>query len=84
MLADPTATDPAAVGRRARVRERVVEYNRVMAAACQRHPRCRSDGDAVFGHRFSLDDVSASDYWHPSKRGQATLADVAWRAGHWG
>jgi hypothetical protein len=44
---------------------------------------CRGDGNAVFNYRFDLKDVSPSDYWHPSERGQETLAQVAWEAGFW-
>jgi hypothetical protein len=44
---------------------------------------CRADGNAVYNYRFDLEDVSPSDYWHPSERGQATLAQVAWEAGFW-
>ncbi len=84
MLADPTDTSADAQARRDRVRGRVVDYNAAMAAACARHTaRCRHDGNAVFDHRFDLADVSDVDYWHPSKRGQATLARVAWEAGFW-
>lgn len=84
MLADPADTGAAAQARRQRVRERVQAYNTAMAAACARHAgQCRDDGNAVFDHRFDLDDVSPRDYFHPSGRGQATLARVAWRAGFW-
>jgi len=84
MLADPTDTGAAAQARRDRVRQRVQAYNAVMAAACSRHAgQCRHDGGAVFDHRFTLDDVSTVDFWHPSARGQATLAEVAWKAGYW-
>lgn len=84
MLADPEDTGAEAQDRRARVRARVQAYNDAMAAACDRHaPNCRSDRNAVFDHRFDLSDVSPVDYWHPSSRGQATLARVAWEAGFW-
>jgi lysophospholipase L1-like esterase len=84
MLADPTDTGAAAQARRDRVRQRVQAYNAAMAAACSRHARqCRHDGGAVFDHRFTLDDVSTVDFWHPSARGQATLAEVTWKAGYW-
>ncbi|HEV2089252.1 MAG TPA: GDSL-type esterase/lipase family protein [Cryptosporangiaceae bacterium] len=83
MLADPTSTSDAANARRARVRDRVIAYNRVMAAACQRHPTCRWDGNAVFDYDFSLDMVSPRDYWHPSMLGQRTLAEISWKAGYW-
>jgi lysophospholipase L1-like esterase len=84
MLADPTDTSAGAQARRDRVRQRVQAYNAAMAAACSRHAaQCRHDRGAVFGHRFTLDDVSTLDFWHPSARGQATLAEVAWKAGYW-
>jgi lysophospholipase L1-like esterase len=84
MLADPTDTSAAAQARRDRVRARLQAYNAAMAAACDRHvPRCRSDRRAVFDYRFDLDHLSTVDYFHPSRRGQATLAQVAWDSGYW-
>lgn len=84
MLADPLDTGADAQARRDRVRARVQAYNAAMAAACARHAtQCRHDNNAVFGYRFELADVSPVDYWHPSRRGQATLARVAWETGFW-
>ena len=84
LLADPTDESGGAQARRDRVRARIQAYNAAMAAACDRHaPRCRHDQNAVFDYRFDLEDLSTTDYWHPSKRGQATLARVAWEAGFW-
>jgi lysophospholipase L1-like esterase len=84
MLADPTDTSAAADARRRRVRDRIQAYNAAMAAACGRHPtQCRHDQNAVFDYRFNLDEVSDIDYWHPSARGQAALAQIAWEAGYW-
>jgi lysophospholipase L1-like esterase len=84
MLADPSDDGARAQARRDRVRARTRAYNAAMAAACDRHaPQCRHDRNAVADHRFSLDDVSPADYWHPSRHGQATLAEVSWRAGFW-
>ena len=84
MLAQPTDTSAAASARRQRVRTRIERYNAAMAAACGRYPaQCRSDEGAVFEYRFNLDEVSDMDYWHPSKRGQASLAQLAWEAGFW-
>lgn len=84
MLANPTDTSAAAQGRRDRVRARIQAYNAAMTDACSRHAaRCRHDANAVFDYRFNLDHVSTIDYWHPSRRGQATLAQVAWKAGFW-
>ena len=84
MLAAPTDTSAAADARRQRVRARIQAYNAEMAAACDRYPtQCRHDQGAVFGYRFNLDELSNLDYWHPSARGQATLAQIAWEAGFW-
>jgi lysophospholipase L1-like esterase len=83
MLADAGSDSDQAQQRRSRVRDRIVGYNGVMAAACERHPTCRWDGGAVFDHDFSLEMVSPLDYWHPSLLGQRTLAEVSWNAGHW-
>jgi len=84
MLADPTDTSAAANARRGRVLARIQAYNAAMAAACDRHPgQCRHDKNAIFDYRFHLEEVSTIDYWHPSKRGQATLARLAWEASSW-
>jgi hypothetical protein len=84
MLANPTDLSAGAQARRDRVRARAQAYNAAMVAACVRHPvQCRHDRNAVFDYRFDLDDVSTVDYWHPSRRGQATLAQIAWEAGYW-
>ena len=84
MLAKPTDASAAANARRQRVRARIQAYNAAMAAACGRHPtQCRHDQNAVFDYRFNLDEVSDIDYWHPSRRGQAALAQIAWEAGFW-
>ena len=84
MLANPTDMSAPARARRDRVRGRIQAYNAAMAATCERHAaQCRHDRNAVFDYRFDLEHVSTVDYWHPSKRGQATLAQVAWEAGFW-
>lgn len=84
MLANPRDVSAGADARRGRVRARIQAYNAAMGAACARHaPLCRYDQDAVFNYRFDLEDVSPIDYWHPSKRGQAALAQLGWEAGFW-
>lgn len=83
MLGDPASTGTAATSRRLQGRERILAYNRAMAASCARHPNCRWDGFAVFNQRFSLEMLSPADYFHPSVAGQRALAEVAWKAGYW-
>lgn len=83
MLADPRSTDQADVDRRARVRQRVADYNAALAAVCATHATCRYDGGAVFGYPFRLSHLSTWDYFHPDTDGQAVLAEVTWQAGFW-
>lgn len=83
MLANPLSSALPDRRRRARVRERVVQYNEAMATECAARPNCRWDGNAVFEHPFTIEMLSAHDYWHPSLLGQSTLAEVSWSAGFW-
>ncbi len=66
---------------RAAVDEREQADNAALAEVCAQHERCRFDQLAVYHYRFTAGDVSTGDFFHPSKRGQRALAEVAWRAG---
>ncbi|AXK37433.1 SGNH/GDSL hydrolase family protein [Streptomyces armeniacus] len=79
MLRDPDAMDKAAVQRREQVYDRVVAYNSVLEDVCSKDRRCRYDGGAVFEYRFTGDELSEWDWFHPSKQGQRTLAQLAYR-----
>jgi len=82
MLEDPLSTSTADEQRRQQVRQRVVDYNAALAAACAAYGEsCRFDGGAVFGYPFTLDQLSTIDYFHPNVTGQAVLAEVTWEAG---
>jgi lysophospholipase L1-like esterase len=81
MLANPGSTAPADEARRQRVRERIVDYNEVLATVCAQYVRCRFDGNAVFDYPFEPRHVSTRDYFHPSLEGQRALAGVTWDAG---
>jgi lysophospholipase L1-like esterase len=81
MLARPASTAPADEARRQHVRQRIVEYNAVLADGCALYVRCHFDGNAVFDYRFQRKDVSRHDYFHPSREGQRVLAEVTWQAG---
>lgn len=83
MLANPRSTQKKDVDRRARVRQRVVDYNAALAAVCATYTTCKYDGGAVFNYRFQLSHLSTWDYFHPNTSGQAVLADVTWKAGFW-
>jgi lysophospholipase L1-like esterase len=80
MLANPWSNSSADVERRARVRQRNIDYNTVLGQTCAMYTRCRWDGNAVFGTAFTRSDVTTRDYFHPSVAGQSKLASVTWSA----
>ena len=83
MLANPTSTAPEDEARRDRVRQRVIDYNTQLAAACAAYgANCKFDGNAVFNYQFQLSHLSGWDYFHPDTEGQNILADVSYRAGY--
>ncbi|WP_336206587.1 SGNH/GDSL hydrolase family protein [Nonomuraea sp. LPB2021202275-12-8] len=76
MLARPASMKRADMDRRARVRARVMAYNREAAGACASlGASCRTDRGAVFAFPFTLDHVSRWDYFHPNAAGQRVLAE---------
>ncbi|MFR9776249.1 SGNH/GDSL hydrolase family protein [Micromonospora sp. MS34] len=82
MLANPTSTSQTDVDRRARVRQRVVDYNTQLAQACTAYgANCDFDDNAVFNYPFVLSQVSTWDYFHPNTSGQAVLASVSYANG---
>ncbi|MEU7871281.1 SGNH/GDSL hydrolase family protein [Dactylosporangium sp. NPDC049140] len=83
MLANPASTSAADSARRDRVRQRVVDFNAQLAAACAAYGEsCKYDGGAVFGYQFNLSQVSTWDYFHPNTSGQAVLASLSYAAGY--
>jgi len=82
LLANPTSTAQADVDRRARVRQRVVDFNGQLAQACVVYgANCDFDDNAVFNYPFQLSQISTWDYFHPNTSGQAVLASVSYPAG---
>ncbi|HEY9440680.1 MAG TPA: SGNH/GDSL hydrolase family protein [Streptomyces sp.] len=79
MLGDADDLGKAAVARRDAVRARVVAYNGVLREVCAKDARCRYDGGAVFGYRFTGKQLSQWDWFHPGRDGQARLAEIAYR-----
>jgi lysophospholipase L1-like esterase len=81
MLANPTSTAQTDVDRRARVRQRVIDFNTQLAQACVAYgANCDFDDNAVFNYPFVLSQVSTWDYFHPNRSGQAVLASVSYAA----
>jgi lysophospholipase L1-like esterase len=82
MLANPTSTAQADVDRRARVRQRVVDFNSQLAQACAGYgANCAFDNNAVFNYPFALSQISTWDYFHPNTTGQQVLASTSYAAG---
>ncbi|MFJ6660237.1 SGNH/GDSL hydrolase family protein [Streptomyces sp. NPDC091377] len=80
MLADADVVDAAATARRESVQQRVEDYNGVLREVCEADERCRFDDGAVYEYRFGTDQLSHWDWFHPSKNGQARLAEIAYEA----
>ncbi len=78
LLANPISMAQADVDRRARVRQRNIDFNTQLAEVCALYPQCRFDGNAGFDFQFETSDVSTLDYFHPSVAGQANGASGAW------
>lgn len=82
MLANPQSTAQADVDRRARVRQRNIDFNTQLAQACTAYgANCDFDDNAVFNYPFVLSQVSTWDYFHPNTSGQKILAQVSYPAG---
>lgn len=84
MLANPTSTAQTDVDRRARVLQRIRDYNASLAEVCAEFRQCRFDGDAAFEASFTKADVIHIDYFHPSLSGQAKFAAGTWAVSYWG
>ena len=84
MMANPTSTATADVERRARVLQRIVDYNTALATVCAEFRQCRFDGNAAFNANFTKDDVLHLDYFHPSLSGQKKFAAGTWAVSYWG
>jgi lysophospholipase L1-like esterase len=84
MMANPTSTATVDVERRARVLQRIVDYNTALAEVCAQYRQCRFDGNAAFNAEFTKADVIHLDYFHPSLSGQAKLSAGTWPLSFWG
>jgi lysophospholipase L1-like esterase len=79
MLGDADDESLRAQRRRGRVQKRVVAYNNALKEVCAKDLRCRYDGGAVFDYRFTGEQLSRWDWFHPSRNGQKRLAEIAYR-----
>ncbi|MFE1307888.1 SGNH/GDSL hydrolase family protein [Streptomyces sp. NPDC058755] len=79
MLGDADDLTVRATLRRDKVQKRVEAYNTVLKDVCAKDRRCRFDRNAVFDYRFDAEQLSHWDWFHPSRNGQARLAEIAYR-----
>ncbi|MEK8170599.1 SGNH/GDSL hydrolase family protein [Streptomyces sp. M19] len=78
MLKDASSDDAASDKRRQQVADRVDAYNGILKDVCGKDALCRYDS-AVHDYRFTTDELSTWDWFHPSKEGQRRLAAMAYR-----
>jgi hypothetical protein len=78
MLRNPTSRTREDEERRLRVQRRNVEFNGVLREVCATYTNCQYDEDAGYNYRFEANEVSTRDYFHPSVRGQQTIAAIEW------
>jgi GDSL-like Lipase/Acylhydrolase family len=64
--------------------DRQRELNDALRDVCATWSRCRFDDYLTYDYDFTRDQVSRLDFFHPSLRGQATLAGLTWEASWWG
>lgn len=76
MLRNPTSTSREDEERRLSVQRREVEFNTVLREVCATWERCQYDGGVGYEYRFEAGEVSTNDYFHPSVRGQASIARI--------
>ncbi|MFX4295090.1 GDSL-type esterase/lipase family protein [Streptomyces bohaiensis] len=77
MLRDAATDDAETRERREAVAERVDAYNAALSDVCAEDVLCRYDDGAVNGYAFQVEDLSEWDWFHPSRAGQAALAELA-------
>jgi hypothetical protein len=64
----------------ARLHQRFVAVNTVLAQVCARYRQCRFDRNAVFKMPLTRADIASGDNYSLSVKGNRKLADVTWKA----
>jgi lysophospholipase L1-like esterase len=76
MLRNATSTSREDEERRLRVQRREVEFNRALETVCATYANCQWDRNTGYNYRFEAREVSTNDYFHPSQRGQHSIAEI--------
>ncbi|MFY9578708.1 MAG: SGNH/GDSL hydrolase family protein [Gaiellaceae bacterium] len=78
MLRNATSLSREDEERRLRVQRREVEFNRALETVCATYANCQWDRNTGYNYRFEAAEVTTRDYFHPSQRGQHTIAEIEW------
>jgi lysophospholipase L1-like esterase len=78
MLRNATSLSREDEERRLRVQRREVEFNRAIEIVCATYEQCKFDRNTGYNYRFEAREVGTNDYFHPSQRGQHTIAEIEW------
>jgi lysophospholipase L1-like esterase len=76
MLRNAESTSREDEERRLRVQRREVEFNEVLREVCATYTACQFDNDTGYEYRFETGEVNTRDFFHPSVRGQASIARI--------
>lgn len=78
MLGNPTSVTTEDMERRDRVRERTIEFNKIIETECQKMTGCFFDDNRLFETKFSQSELSTVDYFHPNLLGQRKIVERVW------
>jgi hypothetical protein len=78
MFENPLSTAQADVDRRARVLQRIVDYNTALADVCALYTGCSFDDNTLFNIDLVEADFSTVDYVHPSTQWHTKVASAVW------
>jgi hypothetical protein len=68
----------ADVARRAATAQRVIDFNTALSDVCATKSKCIWDGLKTYNYKFVPSEIGQLDYFHPSIKGQQTIAREAW------
>jgi lysophospholipase L1-like esterase len=80
LLGNPDSMNSKDVLRRSMVEERIQKFNGYLEELCLVTSNCLWDGLAVYNHKFTVEELSTVDYFHPSIQGQQKIAELTWKS----
>ncbi|HYV15513.1 MAG TPA: SGNH/GDSL hydrolase family protein [Conexibacter sp.] len=76
MLRNATSLSREDEERRLRVQRREVEFNSALERVCATYANCQWDRNTGYNYRFESREVGTNDFFHPSQRGQHSIAEI--------